>query len=162
MNRISTWLWFETEAEEAARFYASVFRNTSLGKVVRAPAAGEPYTKEGAVLSAEVVIEGQVFHCLNGGSHPEARPSDAVSFQILCADQDELDEYWSKLVAGGGREVQCGWVKDRYGFAWQIVPEVLPRLMQDPDREKAMRVTRAMMRMVKLDVAALEQAARGQ
>ena len=160
MQKLSTWLWFESEAEEAARYYASVFRNTKLGEIVRAPAGGEPYTAEGQVLTAEVTIEGHQFHCLNGGKHPGGVPNDAVSFQILCKDQDEVDEYWNKLAAGG-KEVQCGWVKDRYGFAWQIVPEVLHRLTNDPDREKAKRVTQAMMKMVKLDVSALEQAARG-
>lgn len=161
MSKISTWLWFETEAEEAARFYASVFRNASAGKVVRAPGGGEPYTTEGQVLTAEVTIDGHLFVCLNGGKHPEAVPNDAVSFQILCADQAEVDEYWDRLAADGGREVQCGWVKDRFGFAWQIVPEALPRLMNGPDREAAERVTAAMMKMVRLDVAALEAAARG-
>lgn len=161
MSKISTWLWFETEAEEAAHFYASVFRDTTLGEVVRAPAGGEPYTKEGQVLTAEVTIEGQQFFCLNGGAHPEGKPNDAVSFQILCADQAEVDEYWNKLAADGGKEVQCGWVKDKYGFAWQIVPEILPRLTNGPDRAVAKRVTEAMMKMVKLDVAELEKAARG-
>ncbi|PSJ56952.1 VOC family protein [Kumtagia ephedrae] len=161
MNKITTWLWFETQAEEAARYYASVFRNTQLGKVVKAPGGGEPYTTEGQVLTAEVTIEGQTFVCLNGGVHPEGKPNDAVSFQILCKDQAEVDEYWDKLAADGGKEVQCGWVKDRYGFAWQIVPEVLPRLTFGPDREAAKRVTAAMMQMVKLDVAVLEAAARG-
>jgi predicted 3-demethylubiquinone-9 3-methyltransferase (glyoxalase superfamily) len=161
MKKISTWLWFETEAEEAARYYASVFRNTQLGEIVHAPGGGEPYTSEGQVLTAEVTVEGQQFFCLNGGKHPEGKPNDAVSFQILCADQAEVDEYWNKLAADGGKEVQCGWIKDKYGFAWQIVPEVLYRLTQDPDREKAKRVTAAMMKMVKLDVAKLEEAARG-
>lgn len=161
MSKLSTWLWFETEAEEAARFYVSVFRDTRLGEVVRAPAGAEPYTKEGQILTAEFFIEGQQFFCLNGGKHPEGKPNDAVSFQILCADQAEVDEYWDRLAADGGREVQCGWVKDRYGFAWQIVPEVLHRLTNGPDREKAARVTRAMMQMVRLDVAALEAAAEG-
>lgn len=161
MNKLSTWLWFETEAEEAARFYASVFRNATLGKVDYAPAGGEPYTKEGQVLSAGFSIEGHEFYCLNGGAHPEAKPNDAVSFQILCADQAELDEYWNKLAADGGKEVQCGWVKDRYGFSWQIAPAMLHRLIQSSDREAARRVTEAMMKMVKLDIATLEAAARG-
>ena len=161
MNKISTWLWFDTEAEEAAKFYVSVFRNTELGEVVLAPAGGEPYTKEGQVITAEFSIEGQQFFCLNGGKHPGGVPNDAVSFQILCADQQEVDEYWNKLAADGGKEVQCGWVKDKYGFAWQIVPEILPRISNGPDREAARRITEAMMKMVKLDVAALEAAARG-
>jgi len=161
MNKISTWLWFETEAEEAAKFYASVFRNTELGEVTRAPAGAEPYNIEGQVLTAEVTIEGQQFYLLNGGKHPAGVPNDAVSFQILCADQAEVDEYWNKLATDGGKEVQCGWVKDKYGFAWQIVPEVLYSYMNGPDREVAKRVTQAMMKMVKLDVAALEAAAKG-
>lgn len=161
MPKLTTWLWFDGQAEEAARFYASVFRNTELGAVVRAPGGGEPHTREGQVLTAEVTIEGHHFFCLNGGPHPAATPNDAVSFQILCADQAEVDEYWHKLAADGGREVQCGWVKDRYGFSWQIVPEVLIRLTQGPDRDAARRATAAMMKMVKLDVAELERAAAG-
>ena len=161
MNKITTWLWFETEAEDAARYYATVFRNTQLGDIVRAPGGGEPHTHEGQVLVAEVTIEGQTFCCLNGGPHPGAQRSDSISFQILCEDQAEVDEYWNKLADDGGQEVQCGWVKDRYGISWQIVPEILPRLMNDPDRAKAARVTAAMMKMIKLDVAALEAAAEG-
>jgi predicted 3-demethylubiquinone-9 3-methyltransferase (glyoxalase superfamily) len=160
MKKISTWLWFETNAEEAAHFYASVFRNSELGAVVRAPGGGEPHTSEGQVLTAEVTIEGQTFFLLNGGPHPGATPNDAVSFQILCEDQAEVDEYWHKLTTNGGLAVQCGWVKDRYGFSWQIVPKILVELTQGPDRAKAARVTAAMMKMVKLDVAALEAAAR--
>jgi predicted 3-demethylubiquinone-9 3-methyltransferase (glyoxalase superfamily) len=161
MNKISTWLWFETEAEEAARFYTSVFRNAKVGEVTYAPGGGEPYTKEGQVLTAEFTIEGHQFFCLNGGKHEGGIPNDAVSFQILCADQKEVDEYWNKLAADGGKEVQCGWVKDKYGFAWQIVPEILYRLTNGPDRDVARRATEAMMKMVKLDVAKLEEAARG-
>ncbi|WP_127595531.1 VOC family protein [Nitratireductor alexandrii] len=160
-SRISTWLWFESQAEEAARFYASVFRRAELGAIARAPGGGEPYTKEGQVLTAEVVIEGHRIVCLNGGAHPDATPNDSVSLQMLCADQAEVDAYWDRLCADGGRAVQCGWVKDKYGFAWQIVPEALPRLMQGPDRDAAGRVAAAMMGMVKLDVAALEAAAKG-
>lgn len=161
MHKISTWLWFETDAEEAARFYASVFRNAALGPIMRAPGGGEPHTLEGQVLTAQVTIEGQLFYLLNGGPHPAAVPNDSVSFQVLCEDQAEVDEYWRKLSADGGREVQCGWVKDRFGFAWQIVPRRLLELLQDPDSAKAGRVNAAMLGMVKLDIAALEAAARG-
>ena len=161
MNKITTCLWFENQAEEAANYYASVFRNAKVGKVTRAPAGGEPHVTQGSVLTVEFEIEGQAFVGLNGGPHPEGKPNDAVSFQISCADQAEVDEYWSKLSAGGGREVQCGWVKDKYGFAWQIIPEALPRLLKDPDGAKAGRVMTAMMQMVKLDVAKLEAAAKG-
>ncbi len=162
MNKISTWLWFNSEAEEAARFYASVFRNAKLSQVVSAPGGGEPYTSEGQVLVAEVYIEGHQICCLNGGPYPDAVPNDAVSLQIICSDQAEVDEYWDKLVENGGKEKQCGWVRDRYGFSWQIVPEVLPRYTMGPDRDAARRVTAAMMQMVKLDVAALEAAAHGE
>lgn len=154
-------LWFEKEAEEAARFYASVFHDARMGEVVKAPGGGEPYMTEGQVITAEVMIGGVRFTCLNGGPHADAKPNDAVSFQIICKDQAEVDAYWSKLTANGGREVQCGWLKDRWGFSWQIVPEVLPRLMYGADRAAARRVTQAMMKMVKLDIAALEEAARG-
>jgi predicted 3-demethylubiquinone-9 3-methyltransferase (glyoxalase superfamily) len=160
MNKLSTWLWFESEAEAAARFYASVFRGT-VGAVVRAPAGAEPYNKEGQVLTAAFTIEGQEFYCLNGGNHPGGVPNDAVSHQILCADQNEVDDYWNRLKADGGKESQCGWVIDKYGFRWQIVPEVLYRYMNGGDREVARRVTQAMFTMQKLDVAALEAAARG-
>lgn len=161
MVNVMPCLWFDKDAEEAARFYASVFRDARMGDIVKAPAGGEPYMTEGRVITAEVSIGGMRFICLNGGPHPEAKPNDAVSFQIMCGDQAEVDEYWTKLTADGGREVQCGWLKDRWGFSWQIVPEILPRLMQGPDRDAARRVTQAMMKMVKLDVAAIEAAARG-
>lgn len=160
-NKLTTWLWFKSGAEDAAKFYVSVFRNARLGEITRASAGGEPYTTEGQVLTAGFEIEGHQFFGLNGGEHPGAPSSDAISFQILCDDQAEVDEYWSKLTTDGGREVQCGWVKDKHGFSWQIVPKILPELMADPDRAKAARVTAAMMKMIKLDVAALEAAARG-
>jgi predicted 3-demethylubiquinone-9 3-methyltransferase (glyoxalase superfamily) len=159
-NKLTTWLWFRNEAAEAARFYVSVFRNAKLGEVSYASAGGEPHTTEGQVLTASFEIEGHQFFGLNGGEHLGAARSDSVSFQVLCKDQQEVDEYWNKLSTDGGQEVQCGWVKDRYGFSWQIVPEILPRLMSDPDSRKVARVTAAMMKMIKLDVAALEAAAR--
>ncbi len=160
-KKLTTWLWFRDEAEDAAKFYVSVFRNAKPGEVTHASAGGEPHMSGGQVLTASFEIEGHQFFGLNGGEHPGAARSDSVSFQVLCKDQEEVDEYWNKLSADGGQEVQCGWVKDRYGFSWQIVPEILPRLMTDPDRDKAARVTAAMMKMIKLDVATLEAAARG-
>lgn len=161
MSTVMPCLWFEKDAEEAARFYASVFRNARMGEVVKASAGGEPYVKEGQVLTAEIVIDGVTLTCLNGGPHADAKPNDAISLQVLCRDQAEVDACWSKLTADGGRAVQCGWLKDRWGFSWQIVPEALPRLMKLPDPEARRRVMQAMMQMVKLDVAALESAARG-
>jgi len=160
LSRISTWLWFNGEAEEAANYYASVFRNAKVGKIMRAPAGGEPHVKQGVVLTAEFEIEGQSFVGLNGGK-ADFTFNDSISFQICCADQAELDEYWSKLTADGGKEVQCGWLKDRFGVSWQIIPEALPRLLGDPDKARAGRVMQAMMGMVKIDIAGLEAAARG-
>ena len=160
MSKITTWLWFDGQAEDAAHYYASVFRNAKVGEITRAPAGGEPHVKEGVVLTVEFEIDGQKFFGLNGGK-ADFTFNDSISFQILCADQAEVDEYWSKLTANGGREVQCGWLKDKFGVSWQIVPEVLPRLLNDPDKAKAARVMQAMMGMVKIDIAGLEKAARG-
>jgi predicted 3-demethylubiquinone-9 3-methyltransferase (glyoxalase superfamily) len=157
MNKISTWMWFNKEAEEAAKFYVSIFRNARLGEVTYASAGGEPHTHEGQVLTAAFEIEGQHFYGLNGGPIEE-KPNFTMSTQVLCADQAEVDHYWNGLLQGGGKEVQCGWVTDKYGYSWQIVPEVLLRLTNGPDRERAARVTAAMMKMIKLDVAALEAA----
>lgn len=159
MKKIMNCLWFDTQAEEATKFYASVFRNTKLGEVVRAPAGGEPYTKEGQVLTAEVTIEGMTFILLNGGPHPEGKPNDSVSFQIMCKDQAEVDEYWNRLAGDGGKEVQCGWVKDKYGLSWQLVPVRMMELMSDPDPARARRAMEAMMEMKTLDIAAIEKAA---
>lgn len=157
MQKITTWLWFETQAEEAARFYVSVFRNAKLGEITHAPGGGEPHVHEGNVLTVGFEIEGKEFFGLNGGVVPE-KPNFAVSTLVLCADQAEIDEYWSKLTADGGKEVQCGWVTDKYGYAWQIVPEVLLQLMSGSDRERAARVMSAMQAMIKLDIAALASA----
>ena len=160
MSKISTWLWFNGEAEEAANYYASVFRDAKVGKIMRAPAGGEPHVKEGVALTVEFEIEGQSFVGLNGGK-ADFTFNDSISFQIQCADQAELDEYWSKLTANGGKEVQCGWLKDRFGVSWQIIPEALPRLLGDADKARAGRVMQAMMGMVKIDIAGLEAAAAG-
>ena len=160
MNKITTCLWFEGQAEEAALYYASVFRNAKVGRITRAPAGGEPHVREGTVLTVEFEIEGQSFVGLNGGK-VDFTFNDSISFQIPCADQAEVDEYWSNLTANGGREVQCGWLKDKFGVSWQIFPEALPRLLNDPDKAKAARVMQAMMGMVKIDIAGLEAAARG-
>ncbi len=152
-----TCLWFDGQAEEAAKYYASVFPDSRLGRVVRHTEAGPG--PAGTVLTAEFELRGQKFLALNGG--PQFTFNEAVSFQILCADQDEVDYYWTKL-SEGGEEVACGWIKDKYGVAWQVVPTVLPELISDPDPEKARRATEAMMSMVKLDIAALQKAHAGQ
>lgn len=156
-SKLSTWLWFDTEAEEAAKFYVSVFRNAKLGDITYAPGGGEPHTHKGQVLVAGFEIEGHQFYGLNGGKQ-SVTPNFTMSTQILCADQAEVDQYWNGLLADGGKEVACGWVTDKYGYSWQIVPEVLMKLLTGSDRERAARVNAAMQKMVKLDVAALEAA----
>ena len=154
MQKITPWLWFDTEGEEAARFYASVFPNSEVGEITRYGSAGP--RPEGTVMTVSFELEGQPFVALNGG--PEFAFTEAVSFQVLCEDQDEVDRYWDAL-AEGGEEGPCGWLKDRYGLSWQIVPKALFELLEDPDKEKAQRVTEAMLQMGKIEVAGLEQAA---
>jgi predicted 3-demethylubiquinone-9 3-methyltransferase (glyoxalase superfamily) len=154
MPQITPFLWFDTQAEEAARFYTSVFPNSKLGRVSHYGEAGpgEP----GSVMTVEFELDGLGFVALNGG--PEFRFTEAVSFQVDCDTQEEVDRYWSTL-SEGGEEGPCGWLKDRFGLSWQIVPNALPRLLGDPDREKAQRVMAAMLKMRKLDIAELERAA---
>jgi predicted 3-demethylubiquinone-9 3-methyltransferase (glyoxalase superfamily) len=154
MGKITPFLWFDSEAEEAAQFYTSVFPNAKLGAVSRYGEAGpgEP----GSVMTVEFELDGQEFVALNGG--PEFRFTEAISFQVACETQNEVDRYWS-LLAEGGEEGPCGWLKDRFGLSWQIVPTALPRLLKDPDREKSQRVMAAMLKMRKLDVSELERAA---
>ena len=153
-GKITPWLWFDTEAEEAARFYTSVFPNSRLGEITRYGAAGP--RPEGMVMTVSFVLDGQEFAALNGG--PEFSFTEAISFQVLCESQDEVDAYWTAL-ADGGEEGPCGWLKDRYGLSWQIVPTALPELLGDPDREKSQRVMEAMLGMRKIEIAGLERAA---
>ncbi|WP_149830535.1 VOC family protein [Streptomyces tailanensis] len=153
-----TCLWFDGQAEEAAAFYVSVFKNSRLGRVTHYSEAGPG--PAGTVLTVEFVANGQKFIALNGG--PEFKFNEAISFQILCADQDEIDYYWSRLTEGGGEEGPCGWVKDRFGVSWQVEPAVLMEMMNDPDPQKAVRATKAMLSMVKFDIAALEKAYAGE
>lgn len=160
-NRITPCLWFDTRAEEAARFYVSVFENAKLGTISRYPEAGhEVHGKEpGSVLTAEFEIDGQKFVALNGGPHFTF--DEAISFQVHCDSQDEVDYYWEKLCEGG-EEGPCGWLKDRFGLSWQVVPRVLPEMLTDPDAEKRDRVMNAMLQMKKIDIAALERAREGE
>jgi predicted 3-demethylubiquinone-9 3-methyltransferase (glyoxalase superfamily) len=151
-----TCLWFDTQAEEAATFYTSIFKNSELGRVHRYTEAGPG--PEGSVMLVEFELNGQKFSGLNGG--PQHTFNEAVSIVITCADQAEVDYYWSRLVEGG-QEVVCGWLKDRYGLRWQIVPAVFFEMISDPDAAKAARVTQAMFGMTKFDIAALEQAYAG-
>lgn len=153
---ITPCLWFEGQAEEAAKFYVSLFPNSRIDKIQKSP-ADNPSGKKGDVLVVDFTLMGRSFTGLNGG--PYFKFNEAVSFVIPCNDQAEVDRYWKALSAVPESE-QCGWVKDRFGVSWQIVPTVLYRLLEDPDRAKAQRVMEAMLKMKKLDVAALERAAR--
>ena len=155
MSRIAPCLWFDGQAEEAAKFYVSVIPDSRIDEVVRAP-ADYPSGSAGSVLVVEFTLGGRPFSALNGG--PEFKFNEAVSFMIDCADQAEVDRLWDALCSDGGTPVQCGWLRDRYGLSWQIVPTALKRMLADPDREKARRAMEAMMGMVKLDIAALQRA----
>jgi predicted 3-demethylubiquinone-9 3-methyltransferase (glyoxalase superfamily) len=155
-QKIKTFLWYVDNAEEAAKFYTSVFPNSSIDTVQRSP-TDTPGTKAGNVLLVEFTLAGQSYQALNGGAHDTF--NDAISLSVDCEDQAEVDRYWSTLIADGGKPVACGWLKDKYGLSWQIIPRRLIELMRDPDAAKAKRVMDSMMTMVKLDVAALEAAA---
>ncbi|MCX5000009.1 VOC family protein [Streptomyces longwoodensis] len=150
----TTCLWFDTQAEEAAQFYVSVFKNSSTGTTTYYT-EGAP-RPAGTVLTVDFTVNGQRFVALNGG--PEFTFSEAVSFQIDCDDQEEIDYYWGKLTEGGGQPGPCGWLKDRFGVSWQVTPKVLSEMIAGPDREKTTRAMNAMMKMGKLDIAALQRA----
>ena len=156
MQKITPFLWFDADAEEAVAFYTSIFEKSRTVSVSRYGDAG-PGPK-GQVMVMKFEIEGQEFLALNGG--PQFHFTEAVSFVVNCKDQKEVDYYWDRLSAGG-RPVQCGWLKDKFGLSWQVVPTVLGKLMADKDPKKAARVTQAMLKMVKIDIAGLEAAAEG-
>ena len=156
MQKIHPFLWFDTQAEEAMQFYCSIFKNAKAGKVLRYDEAG-PGPK-GSVMTASFELEGQQFTALNGGPH--FKFNEAISFVVDCKSQAEVDELWEKLSAGG-QPGHCGWLKDKYGVSWQIVPTVLMELLADPDPQKAKRVMEAMLKMNKIDIAQLQQAAKG-
>ena len=147
MNTITPCLWFDTEGEEAARFYTSVFPNSKLVEIARYGSAGP--RPEGTVMTVSFELDGQSFIALNGG--PEFTFSEAISFQVDCKNQEEVDMFWAKL-GEGGEEGPCGWLKDRFGVSWQVVPTVLPQLLSDPDREKSQRVMAAMLKMSKFEI----------
>ncbi len=158
MHKITTFLWFNDQAEQAAKFYVSIFKNSKVGKLARydkagAKASGRP---SGTVMTVEFKLDGMEFVTLNGG--PIFPFTEAISFVVNCKTQAEVDYYWKKLSAGG-KEVQCGWLKDKYGVSWQIVPTVLNELVSGNDSAKAHRVMEAMLKMVKLDIKKLKQAA---
>jgi len=150
-------LWFDTQAEEAAKFYVSIFPNSKLGRISYYGNEGQEIHggKPGSVLTAEFEINGQNFLALNGGPHYKFTP--AISFQVHCDTQKEIDYFWNRL-ADGGTEVQCGWVTDKYGLSWQVVPAVLPKMLMDPNRARADRVMKAFMQMKKFDIAELQRA----
>jgi predicted 3-demethylubiquinone-9 3-methyltransferase (glyoxalase superfamily) len=157
MQKIHPFLWFDTQAEEAMNFYVSIFKNSKVGKVVRYGDAG-PGPK-GSVMTATFELEGQQFTALNGGPH--FKFTEAISFVVDCKTQEEVDELWEKLTAGGGKPDHCGWLKDKFGLSWQIVPTALMELLNDPDPATSKRVMEAMLKMIKIDMAELQRAARG-
>ena len=159
MQKITPFLWFSDNAEEAVRVYVSIFKNSKIGKIARYDEAGEKVAGRpaGSVMTVEFQLEGEDFVALNGG--PMFKFTEAISFVVNCETQEEVDYYWRKL-STGGKEVQCGWLKDKFDLSWQIVPTILPELLSDKDAAKSQRVTQAMLEMVKLDIKKLKQAAK--
>jgi predicted 3-demethylubiquinone-9 3-methyltransferase (glyoxalase superfamily) len=158
MQKITPFLWFDNQAEEAAKFYTSVFKNSKIGRILRydeasAKAAGGAV---GSVLTVEFEIEGQKFTALNGG--PQFKFNESVSFVVNCKTQEEVDYFWEKLTAGGGQESECGWLKDKFGVSWQVTPTVLIEMLNDKDPKKAGRVMKAMMQMQKIEINKLKAA----
>jgi predicted 3-demethylubiquinone-9 3-methyltransferase (glyoxalase superfamily) len=153
MQKITPFLWFDGNAEDAANFYVSIFKNSKLGTITRYGDAG-PGPK-GTVMIVTFHLDGQDFIALNGG--PQFKFNNAISFVVNCETQEEVDGFWEKL-AEGGEEIQCGWLKDKFGLSWQIVPTILPKLVADKDAKKSQNVMKAMMQMKKIDIQALKQA----
>jgi predicted 3-demethylubiquinone-9 3-methyltransferase (glyoxalase superfamily) len=158
MQKITPFLWFDHQAEEAAKFYTSVFKGSKIGRILRydetsAKASGRPVD---SVLTIEFEIAGQKFTALNGG--PEFKFNESISFVVNCDTQNEVDYFWEKLTADGGQESQCGWLKDKFGVSWQITPTILIDMLNDKDAKKAERVMKAMMQMQKIDIKTLKEA----
>jgi predicted 3-demethylubiquinone-9 3-methyltransferase (glyoxalase superfamily) len=153
MQKITPFLWFDNQAEEAAKFYVSLFKNSNILKIARYGEAGP--APAGTVMTVEFQLEDQEFVALNGG--PRFKFNESVSFVVNCETQKEVDEFWEKLSAGGQKS-RCGWLKDKYGLSWQIVPTILNELASDPDPVKSQRVMQAMLQMDKIDIKALQQA----
>lgn len=153
MQRITPFLWFDGKAEEAMKFYTSIFKNSRVGTVTRYGKDGPG--PNGSVMTATFQLDGQEFIALNGGS--EFTFTEAISFVVNCETQGEIDEFWEKL-SDGGAQIQCGWLKDKFGVSWQIVPTVLGKMMQDKDPEKTNRVMKAILQMVKIDIKRLQEA----
>jgi predicted 3-demethylubiquinone-9 3-methyltransferase (glyoxalase superfamily) len=159
MDKISPCLWFDGNAEEAARFYTGIFPDSGIDRIDRSP--GEtPSGPKDMVLTVEFTLAGNSYIALNGG--PDFTFDEAISLSIDCDDQAEVDRYWNALLADGGQASVCGWLKDRFGVSWQVIPRRLPELLRSPDREAAARTLAAMLNMVKIDVAGLERAALGE
>jgi predicted 3-demethylubiquinone-9 3-methyltransferase (glyoxalase superfamily) len=154
MQKITPFLWFNDQAEEAMNFYTSIFKNSNIGSVSRYGEAGPG--QKGKVMTASFQLDGQEFIALNGG--PQFKFTEAISFLINCETQQEVDYYWEKLLAFGGEESQCGWLKDKYGLSWQVVPTILSKLLTDKDAAKAQRVMHAMLQMKKIIIADLKEA----
>jgi len=160
---ITPCLWFDNQAEEAARYYTGIFKNSKIGRISRYTEAGREVhgRPAGTVMTVEFELNGQPFTALNGG--PLFKFNEAISFQIMCRTQEEVDHYWNKLSEGGDKQAQqCGWLKDKYGLSWQVVPTVLVEMMTDPDTEKSGRAMEAMLQMKKLDIAELKRAFAGE
>ncbi|MGH8481028.1 MAG: VOC family protein [Nevskiaceae bacterium] len=156
-DKITPFLWFDGNAEEAVKFYVSIFRKAKIGRVTRYPEGGPG--KPGSVMTIEFKLEGQDYIALNGG--PDFKFNEAVSLLVDCKDQKEVDYYWDQLLQGGGKPVACGWLKDRFGLSWQICPVSALKLYTSKDKAKVQRAFQAMLGMVKFDVAAFERAAKG-
>ena len=161
MQKITPFLWFDDQAEEAVKFYTSVFKNSNVGRILRysgeaAKASGRPV---GSVLTVEFELGGQRFTALNGG--PQFKFNESVSFVVYCETQDEVDCFWQKLTADGGEESACGWLKDKFGLSWQVTPTVLIEMLHDKDPQKSERVMNAMMEMGKIDISKLKEAYAG-
>lgn len=161
MKKLQTCLWFDGKAEEAAKFYLSVFENGKINSINHYGKAGKENhgQEEGSVMTVDFEMNGMHFLGLNGG--PIFKFNESVSFMIMCKDQKEVDYYWDKLTSDGGEESQCGWCKDKYGLSWQVVPEVLMKMQQSPDQAKRDRVMTAFMKMKKYDIETLEKAFHG-
>jgi predicted 3-demethylubiquinone-9 3-methyltransferase (glyoxalase superfamily) len=160
MQKVTPFLWFNDNAEAAVKFYTSIFKKSRVGTIARYDKTGEKVSGRpaGSVMTIDFQIEGQDFVALNGG--PIFKFNESISFVVNCKTQAEVDYYWRKLTAGGGEEVQCGWLKDKFGVSWQIVPIELNKLMTSKDKAKSRRVMEAMLKMVKLDIKKLKAAAR--
>ena len=161
MQKITPFLWFNNQAEEAVKFYTSIFKHSKIGKVARYDKAGEKVSGRpaGSVMTVEFQLEGQEFVALNGG--PQFKFSEAISFQVHCDSQKEVDYFWDKLT-DGGEEGPCGWLKDKFGLSWQVVPTTLIEMVTDKDPVKVQRVTKAFLQMKKFDISALRRAFEGQ